>query len=128
MKSSKEFFRLLRPGDFFAVGVTVLLSLVLFLSSFFTGEKLTAEIYVDGELYEVCDLSSLTESRVTEVKSCRILLEKDAAAFLSSGCPDGLCVRRGRLTRSGDTMACVPERVTVVLKGAKDSGVDAVVF
>lgn len=127
MKNSKGLFEKLKYGDFIVVGLVIAVSLVLFAFNLFSSEKLVAEIYLEGEPVNSVELYSLQESKVLEVGSCEILLEADGAAFISSECEDRLCINRGKLKKAGDTMACVPERVTLVLKGAKNE-VDAVVF
>lgn len=128
MKDSKEIFSKLKIGDFIIVGVILAVSLLLFLNSFFPDKGLIAEIYFEGESFAVYDLSGLTESETVSVGSCEILVENDGVTFLSSDCSDKLCINRGKLKKSGDTMACVPERVSVVIKKAKGNDVDAVVF
>lgn len=127
MKAVKEVFVRLRKGDFAVIGVVVLLSLTLFAFSFFSSEKLRAEVYLDGESCAVVNLYELEEGQVLKAGNCEILLEKDGASFISSECTDRLCINRGKLTKAGDSMACVPERVSLVLRQAK-GGVDAVVF
>lgn len=128
LKGSKEIFSLLRWGDFVIVALVLLFSGVLFLKGFFPAEALKAEIYLDGEIVLSLELDSLDEGEKHSVGGCELLCEKDGVTFLSSECSDKLCVNRGKLTRAGDTMACVPERVTVVLKASKGNGFDAVVF
>lgn len=128
MKGSKEFFAKLKYGDFIVVFLVVAVSAVLFAFSLFGSERLVAEISLDGEVFQSAELFSLEEEKILQIGSCKILLEKDGVTFLSSSCPDKLCINRGKLKKSGDTMACVPERVTVVIKKAKGNDVDAVVF
>lgn len=128
MKSNKEFFSKLKYGDFIVVFLVVAVSAVLFAFSFFGSEKLVAEISLDGEVFQSVELYKLEEEKIFQVGSCEILVENDGVAFLSSSCPDKLCINRGRLKKAGDTMACVPEKVTVVLKKVKGNNVDAVVF
>lgn len=127
MKNSDNIFSRMKKGDFFIFFSVVSVSLILFASSFFSDEKLRAEIYLDGESISTVNLYELTQGMETDVGGCRLLLEKDGVAFISSACPDKLCINRGKLKKAGDTMACVPERVTVVLRGVRDN-VDAVVF
>jgi hypothetical protein len=40
-------------------------------------------------------------------------------------CPDDICWRTGWISRTGQTIACVPNRMTVTLMGG--TGIDAVV-
>lgn len=129
MKSNNEFFSKLKYGDFIVVFFVVAVSAVLFAFSLFGSEKLVAEISLDGEVFQTQELFSLEEEKILQVGDCEILLEKDGVTFLSSSCPDKLCINRGRLEKAGDTMACVPERVTVVLKKAKGGNdIDSVAF
>lgn len=48
------------------------------------------------------------------------------ARFSASDCPDGLCVASGWLSRTGQTAACVPARITLRIDGGNTDGVDAV--
>ena len=68
--------------------------------------------YIDQRMAE-------KEKEEITVGNCVLLLEKDGVSFVSSDCHDKLCVKRGKLKRKGDTMACVPERVVAVIKGEK---------
>ncbi len=54
---------------------------------------------------------------VIEVKS-------GAIRFFESDCPGQECVHSGWLKNSGDTAACLPNRVSITLSG--ESGVDAI--
>lgn len=128
MKSNKDIFRKLRYGDFIVVGTALAVSVVLFVLSFSGGERLTATVSLDGEIVRQVELYELDSSEIISVGGCEILLEKDGVTFLSSECPDKLCVKRGRLERAGDTMACLPERVAVVLKAEKGNTADAVAY
>lgn len=128
MKGSKELFSKLKYGDFIIFGAVLAVSLMLFLLSVPGGDKLCAEISLDGELYSSVKLYEIEDKKVIEAGSCRILLERDGASFISSDCRDKLCINRGKLKNPGDTMACVPERVSVVLKSSGDDGFDAVAF
>jgi len=51
----------------------------------------------------------------------------EGAAVRSSPCQNQICVRAGRITRPGEVVACVPNRVALRLAGEGDrSAVDAV--
>lgn len=54
------------------------------------------------------------------------LVIADGAAWLSAAkCPDGLCVRQGKIRYSGQCITCLPNRLTVTVYGA-DGGVELV--
>ena len=118
LKSSKKSTPLLK-GDILLIVFLGILIVLLFVPSFTgTQEKLTAEIFYEGELTYSISLSEAEKEEIT-VGNCVLLLEKDGVSFVYSDCHDKLCVKRGKLKRKGDTMACVPERVVAVIKGEK---------
>ena len=129
MNIDKDIKKGITKGDIILGVFVVLISAVLFAFSF-TGEneKLTAEIYVSGEKAHSIDLNEVTESYTINENYCQLLIEKDGVSCVFSDCGDKLCIKKGKLTKKGDTMACVPEKVVVVLKGAENSQIDAVVY
>lgn len=121
MNSSKKKLPLTK-GDVVLIVFLCLLIISLFLPSFMHGdEKLTAEIYYEGEVVKTVTLSECEKEEFT-VGGCTLLFEKDGVTFLSSVCPDKLCTKRGKLKLRGDTMACVPQKVVAVIKGEKADG------
>lgn len=49
-----------------------------------------------------------------------ILVIEDGKARLSEAdCPDKLCVRQGEIYRTGQTVTCLPNRLTVTIEGKK---------
>ena len=87
-------------------------------------EGMTAEIWLDGELVESIDLRSLTGPVEIPVGDGNtVLAEPGRVRMLHADCPDQLCVRYGTLTRPGETMACVPEKIVVRLRGGTADGV-----
>ncbi len=50
-----------------------------------------------------------------------ILVIKDGEAYISSAdCPDRLCVSMGRISRTGERITCLPNRVIVEIVGESD--------
>lgn len=120
LNSSKKRKPPLLKGDIVLIISLCLIIVLSFLPSFSGGnEKLTAEVYYEGELIKTVYLSECNGEEFV-AGSCTLLFEKDGVAFIHSECPDKLCIKRGKLKRKGDTMACVPERVVVVIKGEKN--------
>ena len=46
----------------------------------------------------------------------------------SSPCPQQICVQSGSITRTGQWIGCLPNRVFVVISGGEDEGIDAVSY
>ncbi len=116
MKNSK----LLKKGDILIIVSIAVVSLLWFFLTFLSfGEKQQVRIYLDGEVYRSIELSQVKEEETVEFDGCEILVTKEGACFLSSDCPDGLCVKRGMMTKSGDVMACVPKGITLEVAGGR---------
>lgn len=69
----------------------------------------------------------LDVSTQVEIGSGNTLCIEDGAAYmLWADCPDKICVRRGRISRDGESILCLPHRVVVTIEGGKTAPVDAV--
>lgn len=116
MKSSK----LLKKGDIIIIASIILISLFWFVLTFFSfGQKQQVRIYLDGEIYKTVELSAVEGEEIISLDGCDIRITGEGACFLRSDCPDGLCVKRGMMKKSGDVMACVPEGITVEITGGR---------
>jgi hypothetical protein len=80
------------------------------------GERLI--IRAPGRAPMVLDLD---EERVVEVEGLRgtttVMVGGGRAAFVSSACPNKVCIRRGEISRCGEWIACVPNGVTATVIG-----------
>ena len=128
MNTKSEIRRSITKGDIILVVSLIVISLVMFIFSFWGSENLIAEIYVDGEKTHSIAMSEVEESFTVNENYCQLLVEKDGVSFVFSDCGDQLCVKRGKLKNQGDTMACVPEKVVVILKADGKEKIDGVAY
>ncbi len=117
--------KFLKKSDLILVAVIVLLC-AAFLVPKYLGVKsnLTAVIYKDGEIVEQINLSSVTESYEIDLEcmpEAKLTVEPGCIYYSYADCPDKLCVNTGRLSRAGDTAACIPSKTLVVLVGDKEA-------
>ncbi|HIZ20827.1 MAG TPA: NusG domain II-containing protein [Firmicutes bacterium] len=107
----------LRRGDLFLLGGLLLAALALLggaaLFSKEGGRALLTTLQGEREL-------SLSQDEVVEIDGSGgihvvIRVQDGAVWFESSGCPDQICVHSGRLSRTGDTAACLPAGVVVLV-------------
>ena len=47
-------------------------------------------------------------------------IEDGRAYLLDASCPDKLCVNQGAITRTGETITCLPNKLTVTVYGAEE--------
>jgi hypothetical protein len=94
--------------------------------------RLTAVVSADGaEIGRVAlwRLSDVEERGYSgEGYSLRVAFYPDGVRVLSADCPTQDCVNTGKITRSGQSVVCLPARIAVRLEGgaAPDGAPDAV--
>lgn len=80
-----------------------------------------ARISVDGELIKTIDLSRVTEpydiNIDTEFGHNTVHVEPGAISVSDADCPDGICVRQGKLTTAGVPIVCLPHRLVIEIYG-----------
>ena len=128
MSIKSEIRSSITKGDIILIVLLIVMSLAMFVFSFSGNENLIAEIYVDGEKAHSIALEEVTESYTINENYCQLLIEKDGVSFVFSDCGDKLCIKRGKLKNQGDTMACVPEKVVVILKADGKGKIDSVAY
>ena len=87
------------------------------------------EVAVDGEVVMTLPLSEDTEVTIEGVVGGENLLviQDGTAKIESASCPDGICVRHYAISRDGESIICLPNRVVVTIRGGEKGDVDAVV-
>ena len=109
----------------------LLIGILLCLPLFWGGRKGAAvQVRVDGSVVETFPLE---HERVYQIVNgnggTNLLRISGGEAWLEeASCPDKLCVKMGRISRSGQSIICLPNKVTVEIIGetAGEPEVDAV--
>ena len=55
-----------------------------------------------------------------------VRVQSGTVCIADADCPDRACVRTGAISRAGETLVCLPHRLTITLEGAAGSALDAV--
>lgn len=55
-----------------------------------------------------------------------VRVQSGTVCIADADCPDRTCVRTGAISRAGETLVCLPHRLTITLEGAAGSALDAV--
>lgn len=116
----------IKNGDVILIASLALLCILLFLIPVFSqGKAAVADVWQNGEKIKEIDLSTVEESYEMSVGGCILLVQRGSIRFLDADCPDKLCVRSGTLSKNGDTAACVPNKVVVIIEN-KEKSFDAI--
>lgn len=85
----------------------------------------TVSVIVDGE--EIATLPLDRDTVFTCENGLTVTVENNCAYISFSPCPDKLCVKAGKLTRTGQSAVCLPCRTVVKLSSGGESEVDGIV-
>ena len=85
------------------------------------------EVAVDGTVAEVLPLSADGSYTWTGAAGTNTLVIENGAAYMvSADCPDRLCVKRGPVRYAGESIVCLPHKLTVTVTEGGAAGLDAV--
>lgn len=115
----------MKKRDFILVGAILLVIVIAFaVTALIKEDGAYVVVRVDGK--EVAKYS-LTEDGEYELNGGTNVLkiEGGKAYLISADCPDHLCVKQGKVDRSGETITCLPNRLTVTVYGS-DREVDLI--
>lgn len=85
-------------------------------------------VTVDQEEYGRYDLGKDQEIEIWTDRGTNVLVIEEGQAYIrDADCPDRYCVRQGHISRTGESLICLPHRVVVEVEegDGQDSSVDA---
>ncbi len=102
--------------------ITVILAIALLLSAvFYVQNQKPAELVVvsvDGKTVKTLDLHKDADMIIEGYGGTDHLIIKDGyASITDASCPDKVCVRTGKIHKSGELIVCLPNRVVVTIEG-----------
>lgn len=122
--------RKIRKRDMIFLLVTAVVCLVL-LGYYYLGhgdKGAIAVVTVDGEAYGEYQLD---EDQVVEIKkdgkvTNTLTIADQKADMTDADCPDLLCVHQKAISKDGETIVCLPNKVVVTVESSEKSDMDAV--
>lgn len=116
----------MKKNDFLLIGFIILLAAAVLGYHYLKGKSENADVVVtvDGKKYGTYDLSA---NRTIDINGTNTLQIKNGKAdMIHANCPDQLCVHQRAISRDGESIICLPNKVVVTIKGGKDRELDAV--
>lgn len=101
-----------------ATGILLLAAICFLIFSFSMKEGKYALVTVDGEQVYKHSLNEDEETVILGANSSsgeqNVLVIKDGKAFVkSANCPDKICVSHRKISKTGETIVCLPHKVVV---------------
>lgn len=81
-------------------------------------------ISVDGNVFGVYSLHEAQEIRINDTNL--LIIKEGKADMIHADCPDQICVNQKEISKTGETIVCLPNKVIIEVKGAEGSELDAV--
>ncbi len=120
--------RLFKKSDILILAICILTAILLLLFGTETDNALTAVITVNREEYTQIDLSSISQEQEFYVNGVTIVAGNNYIYIKDSECPNKICIKTGKLTKSGQAAACVPQGVAIYIQNDDNSNIDAMVY
>ncbi len=112
--------KLFKKGDFVIIAIIIIMGILISLSLSGDGGKYI-EIICDGELYGEY---SLSEDKNITVKSeygwNEIVIRDRRACVIDASCKDKLDVAQGQIYKAGQSIICLPNRLSITVKGREE--------
>ena len=88
----------------------------------------SVEVTVDGKVYGTYPLDEDDEIPIRkDGKTTNLLVIKDGKADVTEAdCPDKLCVHQKAISKTNETIVCLPNKVVVQVIGAGESELDSI--
>ena len=116
----------MKKRDFILIGTIVAVALILLLCTrLMQKEGAGVIVKIDGE--EVGKYSLSVDGEYSLNGGTNILVIEDGCAYLKDAkCPDHLCVKQGKISKTGQVITCLPYKLTVSVYGAEQNDVDLI--
>lgn len=116
----------MKKKDLILISVILVIILVSFLVvNLLKEDGAYVIVRVDGQ--EVARYSLAENGQYELNGGTNILRIENGKAFLTdANCPDHLCVKQGKIDESGETITCLPNRLTVTVYSSEKSDVEIV--
>lgn len=90
-----------------------------------------AEITVGGKFYSKIPLSAHKGEDIIEINyeghTNKVVVKDDKVTMIDADCPDLLCVYQGEISKVGQSLVCLPNKVMVEIKGNKIEDDDIII-
>lgn len=112
--------------------IAVLAVLVLGIAGIFYlrqgGQGVEVTVTVDGEVYGTYSLSEAQEVPILidGVTANLLVIAEGKADMTEADCPDKLCVHQRAISKTNETIVCLPNKVVVQVVGSEESGFDSI--
>ena len=125
----KEVFQLKKKYDKPFLIILAIVIITMFLIQHFAGNKgSNVQISQNGTIIATYSLFQNRTYTVTTDDSHYNTVEiRDGEIWISDAdCPDRLCIKQGQISRNGESIICLPHKLTILVESDTSTGIDTV--
>jgi len=123
----------MKKGDkILVLTLVIIAALVIGQYAFSSTKKIEKEVIIrsDGEVVKKMILNNTTETEFS-IKSKEgflfVQVKDEKVRVIKSTCPDKLCVKQGWIDKPGESIVCLPNRISITIVGEKN-GIDSTTY
>ncbi len=105
-----------KKRDFIVIAALLFIGAAMLIIPMFSAKADSAEI-ICGETVKTV---SLHKSGEYEVNGVKIVVDGEGICVADSPCPDKLCKNRGHISKAGEVIVCLPQRVIIKVLGKSE--------
>lgn len=109
-----------RRNEFILVAILAVLIITAFIFMRIqqTKDAFTVEVSIDGKETATYQLNEKIDTWIDGYQGGKnhLIINDSTVKIEEADCPDKLCVKQGVISKSGETVVCLPHRVVVTIK------------
>lgn len=122
----------MKKQDFILIFALLAVAVVAFfvINNVISKDGAKVQVLVDGEIFCEYNLKEDGEYEIESDYGLNILVVEAGSAYIKDAdCPDKLCVNQGKISKSGQSIICLPHKlvVTIIEENGETDEVDAIV-
>lgn len=115
----------MKKNDWILGGGIVLAAILALAFQLSRGNGRSVIVTSEGEIYGTY---SLAQDQTIDINGTNRLVIADGTAVMEwADCPDQICVNHGSVSRNGESIICLPNKVVVTVQDKEETKVDGVI-
>lgn len=118
--------RKMKRNDWILIGIVIGIALLFGGMQFFKSADSDGivQVTVDGELYGEYSLEKNTNVQIGNTNY--LTIKNGKATMIEASCPDQLCVQQKSISKDGESIICLPNKVIATVIGGEESEIDTI--
>lgn len=116
----------MKRNDWILIGIVVVIALLFGGIQFFKSADVDGivQVTVDGEMYGEYSLDENMDIQIDDTNYLSI--KNGKATMVEASCPDQLCVQQKSISKDGESIICLPNKVVAAVIGGEESKIDII--